>query len=125
MLCIANARHQSAPVDLLVDGDKMLTMTPAGHCPPPENAEIFDATGLVLLPGFIDAHVHLREPGFEYKEDIASGLTAAAHGGFCTVMCMANTSPVNDTAAVTRLMLNRAAASHPFGPPGRTAARNC
>ncbi|MDR3319508.1 MAG: dihydroorotase [Desulfovibrio sp.] len=116
MLRITNAHHQSSPVDLLADGDKIQTMTPAGHCPAPADAEVFDAAGLVLLPGFIDAHVHLREPGFEYKEDISSGLTAAAHGGFCAVMCMANTKPVNDTAAVTRFMLDRAARSHPFGP---------
>ncbi|MDR2574565.1 MAG: dihydroorotase [Desulfovibrio sp.] len=116
MLRIADARHQGAPVDLLVDGDKILTMTPPGRSPAPEEAEVFEAGGLVLLPGFIDAHAHLREPGFEYKEDIASGLTAAAHGGFSTVMCMANTNPVNDTAAVTRFMLERAAQSHPHGP---------
>jgi dihydroorotase len=91
-------------------------MTPAGRFPAPEGAEIFDATGLVLFPGFIDAHAHLREPGQEYKEDIASGLTAAAHGGFCALMCMANTKPVNDTAAVTSFMLDRARLSHPLGP---------
>lgn len=97
-LCIKNARHLEAPVDLLVDGDRILTMTPAGHHAAPEGCEIFDAHGLALMPSFIDAHVHLREPGFEYKEDIASGLEAAAHGGFGAVMCMANTKPVNDTA---------------------------
>ncbi|MDR2056667.1 MAG: dihydroorotase [Desulfovibrio sp.] len=116
ILCISGARHQGSPVDLLVKGDKIVTMTPAGRCPAPDEAEVYDAAGLVLLPGFIDAHVHLREPGFEYKEDIASGLTAAAHGGFCAVMCMANTRPVNDTAAVTRFMLDRASGSHPSGP---------
>ena len=61
-------------------------------------------------------YVHLREPGFEYKEDIASGLSAAAHGGFGAVMCMANTKPVNDAASVTRYMLERAKAAHPHGP---------
>lgn len=115
-LCITNARHLEAPVDLLVDGDRIVTMTPAGHHAAPQGSELFDARGLVLMPSFIDAHVHLREPGFEYKEDIASGLTAAAHGGFGAVMCMANTRPVNDAASVTRFMLERARLSHPHGP---------
>jgi dihydroorotase len=64
----------------------------------------------------VDCHAHFREPGQEYKEDIASGLAAAAHGGFGSVMCMANTAPVNDTAAVTRLMLEAASLSWPAGP---------
>lgn len=115
-LCITNARHLEAPVDLLVDGDRIVTMTPAGHHAAPQGSELFDARGLVLMPSFIDAHVHLREPGFEYKEDIASGLTAAARGGFGAVMCMANTRPVNDAASVTRFMLERARLSHPHGP---------
>ena len=116
MFCVKNARHLGASVDLLVNGEKIVTMTPAGHVPPPEGCEFFDAGGLALLPSFLDAHTHLREPGFEYKEDIASGLAAAARGGFGAVMCMANTRPVNDCAAVTRLMLDRAARSHPHGP---------
>lgn len=115
-LCIRNARHLDAPVDLLVDDGRIVTMTPAGHRTPPEGCELFEAGGLLLLPSLTDAHVHLREPGYEYKEDIASGLDAAAHGGFGQVMCMANTRPVNDTAAVTRLMLERARESHPLGP---------
>lgn len=116
MLHIVNARHLEAPVDLLVDGDKIVTMTPAGHHAAPEGCEVFDAVGLILMPSFIDAHVHLREPGQEYKEDISSGLSAAVHGGFGAVMCMANTRPVNDTAAVTTFMLERARQSHPLGP---------
>lgn len=115
-LCIKNARHLEAPVDLLVDDDTIMTMTPSGHHEAPEGCEIFDARGLVLMPSLIDAHVHLREPGFEYKEDVASGLEAAARGGFGAVMCMANTKPVNDTASVTRHMLDRARQSHPHGP---------
>lgn len=70
--------------------------------------KIIDAQGLVVMPGLIDMHVHLREPGFEYKEDIASGTRAAAKGGFTAVACMPNTSPVNDNAAVTRFILERA-----------------
>jgi len=61
---------------------------------PPKGAEIVDAAGLVVAPGFVDLHVHLREPGFEYKETIASGTAAAAAGGFTTVCAMANTDPV-------------------------------
>ncbi len=71
-------------------------------------AELFDATGLTVTPGLIDMHVHLREPGYEYKEDIASGARAAARGGFTSVVCMANTCPVNDNASVTRYIIDKA-----------------
>ena len=74
----------------------------------PAGAEIIDATGKVVCPGFVDMHVHLREPGFEYKETIASGTRAAAAGGFTAVACMANTFPVNDNRAVTDYILARA-----------------
>jgi len=75
---------------------------------PPAGTETVDATGKVVCPGFIDMHVHLREPGFEYKETIASGTRAAAAGGFTAVACMANTFPVNDNRAVTDYILARA-----------------
>jgi len=74
----------------------------------PEGAEAFDATGLIVAPGFIDMHVHLREPGHEYKETIASGAAAAVAGGFTTVCAMPNTNPVNDNAAVTRFVIEQA-----------------
>jgi len=69
---------------------------------------IIDAKGLIVLPGLIDMHVHLREPGFEYKETISSGTLAAVKGGFTTVCCMPNTFPVNDNASVTEFIKRKA-----------------
>src|SRR5580658_3236990 len=69
-----------------------------------EGAEVLDATGLVVAPGLIDIHVHLREPGQAYKETIATGTAAAAAGGFTSVAAMPNTSPVNDSPEITRWM---------------------
>jgi dihydroorotase len=75
----------------------------------PNGARCFDGQGKWVVPGLIDMHVHLREPGEEYKETIVSGTLAAAAGGFTAVACMPNTKPVNDTAAVTRFILEQAA----------------
>jgi dihydroorotase len=77
------------------------------------DAEEVDAQGLWVAPGFVDLHAHLREPGQEYKEDIASGGRAAAAGGFTAVCCMANTNPVNDDPSVTEYILDRARKSSP------------
>ena len=70
--------------------------------------EVIDANGAYLLPGLVDLHCHLRDPGYEYKEDIVSGTRAAAAGGFTSVLCMANTDPVNDCAAITEYIINKA-----------------
>ena len=75
---------------------------------PPGSIATFEASGLVVAPGFIDMHVHLREPGFEYAETIESGGRAAAAGGFTSVCCMPNTAPVNDNATVTSYIVERA-----------------
>ncbi len=74
------------------------------------NAEILDAAGLIVAPGFIDLHCHLREPGQELSETIETGTRSAARGGFTAVCCMPNTVPVNDNASVTRAIVERAAA---------------
>jgi dihydroorotase len=73
-----------------------------------EGAEVFDAGGLIVSPGFIDLHVHLREPGEEYKETIESGVKAAVSGGFTSVCAMPNTKPVNDNASITRSIIEKA-----------------
>lgn len=73
-----------------------------------DGAEVLDASGLIVAPGFIDLHVHLREPGDEYKETIASGAAAAVAGGFTAICAMPNTRPVNDSASVTRFIIDKA-----------------
>ena len=91
--------------DILVDGDKIVRI--AGNVED-KAAKVIDAKGLHVFPGLIDMHVHLREPGFEYKEDIASGSAAAVRGGFTQVCCMPNTQPVCDNAAVVGYIIARA-----------------
>ncbi|MGA2194450.1 MAG: dihydroorotase [Bryobacteraceae bacterium] len=89
---------------LIVDG-RVAGVAPNLSSP---KAEVFDATGMIVSPGFIDMHVHLREPGFEHAETIESGSRAAAAGGFTSVCCMPNTKPVNDSATVTSYIVERA-----------------
>ncbi|OQX62740.1 MAG: dihydroorotase [Desulfococcus sp. 4484_241] len=76
--------------------------------PGDENADVIDASGRIVVPGLIDMHVHLREPGYEYKETIATGCAAAARGGFTAVCPMPNTNPVNDSAQVCRFIIDQA-----------------
>src|SRR5439155_1638765 len=78
----------------------------------PADVEVVDASGKIVCPGFIDMHVHLREPGYEYKETVATGTRAAAAGGFTAVCCMANTNPVNDNGAVTDYIRAKATGAH-------------
>jgi dihydroorotase len=91
--------------DVLVAGEIIRRID--DHIVAPE-AEVFDATGMVVAPGFIDMHVHLREPGFVHAETIESGAKAAAAGGFTSICCMPNTKPVNDSAHVTSYIVERA-----------------
>ena len=92
--------------DVLIDEGRVVEVGP--HLKAPAGATKIDATGRLVLPGFVDLHVHFREPGFEYKESIQSGAAAAVAGGFTSVCCMPNTNPVNDNQAITKLMLDRA-----------------
>ena len=92
--------------DVLVEDGRIARVGPGLEAP--AGARVVDATGKVVCPGFIDMHVHLREPGQEYKETVASGTRAAAAGGFTAVCCMANTAPVNDNRAVTDYILAKA-----------------
>jgi dihydroorotase len=91
--------------DVLLAEGKIARIEPAIA---PGKARVLEAKGMLVVPGLVDLHVHLREPGHEYKEDIGSGTRAAAAGGFTTVCCMPNTHPPNDCRAVTDLIVNRA-----------------
>ena len=99
-----------AELDCLVEDGRIFDI---GSDLPSEGAEFLDAEGAWIAPGFIDIHTHLREPGQEYKEDLASGGTAAVAGGFTQVACMANTDPVNDDPSVTSYILDRAEKDSP------------
>src|SRR5438309_4693965 len=114
MLLIKNGRvldpasKTDGVLDVLLDGEKITELGPPGKLLAPPGTEVFDASGLIVAPGFIDIHVHLREPGQESSETIETGTRAAARGGFTAVCCMPNTKPVNDNASVTRFILDRA-----------------
>jgi dihydroorotase len=101
------ARSVDAVLDVLLEGGKVAQV---GRRLRAKGAEVVDVKGLVVCPGFIDIHTHLREPGREDKETIATGTRAAAAGGFTAVCAMPNTEPVNDQAGITRFVLERARA---------------
>src|SRR6266446_1839915 len=101
-------RNTDASLDILLDGERIGEVAPAGKISSSNGFEVFDAGGLIVAPGFIDLHAHLREPGQESSETIETGTNAAARGGFTAVCCMPNTKPVNDSASVTRFVLDRA-----------------
>lgn len=92
-------------VDMLVEDGIIAKIEKDIVC---DDAEVVDAQGRYVMPGMVDLHCHLRDPGQEYKEDIVSGTIAAAAGGFTSVCCMANTTPVNDNAVVTSYIVNKA-----------------
>jgi dihydroorotase len=102
------ASKTDAVRDILIDGETIAEIAAPGKISRANGAESFDATGLVVAPGFIDMHVHLREPGQENSETIETGTKAAARGGFTAVCCMPNTRPVNDNASITRFIVDRA-----------------
>src|ERR1700729_3156623 len=118
MLLIRNGRvlnpatKTDAAMDVLLDGEHIAEVAESGRLSErAKNAEVFDAAGLIVAPGFIDMHVHLREPGQENSETIETGTRSAARGGFTAVCCMPNTKPVNDNASVTHFIIDRAKAA--------------
>ena len=105
---IAPERY-SAIGDLVIDEGKIVAIGQGVKAP--TGATRVSAAGRLVFPGFVDLHVHFREPGFEYKETIQSGAASAVAGGFTTVCCMPNTNPVNDNQAITEFILERARAA--------------
>lgn len=95
---------------LLIEDDRVVGLLDRGE-PVPEGTHVLDATGLIVAPGFIDLHTHLREPGQEYKETIATGASAAVAGGWTSICAMPNTDPVNDNPAVTRFIIEQGQAA--------------
>jgi dihydroorotase len=102
------ANKKNGQFDLLISKGKIEAVEPEGKIIDIPGAEIIDAKGTIVAPGFCDMHVHFREPGHEYKETIETGSQSAAAGGFTTVAVMPNTSPVNDNRSVTELILSQA-----------------
>jgi dihydroorotase len=104
-LVIDPSRQYEERADVLIEGDRIAGVFPKIEI---SDAQIIDATDLVVAPGFIDLHTHLREPGNEEKETIETGSKAAAMGGFTSICCMPNTKPINDNATVTHYILSKA-----------------
>jgi dihydroorotase len=102
------AGGHEGPGDLVIEDGLILGIVKPGAGP--KDAEVINARGRIVCPGLVDIHTHLREPGYEYKETIASGTRAAAAGGVTSLACMANTNPVNDNGSVTESIVQRARA---------------
>src|SRR5687767_9387120 len=103
------SRGFDGPADVVIEGTRIARLGPgAGQGLTGERVRVLDVAGRWVVPGFVDLHVHFREPGHEYKEDIASGLKAAAAGGFTAVCPMPNTRPINDNRSITEMMVARA-----------------
>ncbi len=105
------ANNRAAALDILIEDGQIRAVEKPGSFLTVGDAG-FDATGMIVTPGFIDMHVHLREPGFEYKETVLTGTQSAVAGGFTTVACMANTNPTNDNGSVTRYIIEKAQAAN-------------
>jgi dihydroorotase len=104
------AQQVNAGRDLLIENGRVIGLLDRGEAAP-EDATVIDATGLIVAPGFIDVHTHLREPGHEYKETVATGAAAAVAGGWTSICAMPNTEPINDNPAVTRFIIEQAQAA--------------
>src|SRR5687768_11347621 len=104
------ASQVNAGKNLLIEDGRVLGIVDRSE-PAPEDAKLIDATGLIVAPGFIDLHTHLREPGQEYKETVATGASAAVAGGWTSICAMPNTDPVNDNPAVTRFIVEQGQAA--------------
>ena len=101
---ISPAQKFDDTCDVLIEKGKIAAI---GKDLDAQGAEVVDADGKIVTPGLVDIHVHLRDPGLEYKEDIASGTLSAVTGGFTSIACMPNTKPVNDNQSVTNYILNK------------------
>src|SRR5246127_1752262 len=114
MLLIKNGRvvdpasKTDAAMDVLTDGELVKELGTPGKFAALKHAEVFDAVGMIVAPGFIDLHVHLREPGQESSETIENGTKSDARGGFTAVCCMPNTRPVHNNASITRFIVDKA-----------------
>src|SRR5450830_1736521 len=107
------SQRMDVAADVLLENGKIAGIAPelvkTINSKYPGKVKAIDLSGMIVVPGLIDMHTHLREPGFEYRETIASGSEAAVAGGFTSVACMPNTNPVNDNRSVTEFIRRKAA----------------